>query len=345
LQSFAYTYDAAGNRVSATSGAGTESYTVDALGRLTSVTYPGGVTESYTYDAHGNRVTKTAGGQTTNYTYDDADQLVSEGSVGYTYDAAGNLTGRGTDTFTWDWANRLTAASVGGTTTSYAYDGDDVRVQKTQGMATTTYLWDRESGLPLLVDDGTSGYVHADGVLAQVSGGAPRYLLGDALGSVRGASDADGALIGSADYEVFGAVRGTSSTGSVFDFTGEQTDAESGLIHLRARQYDPRTGRFLSRDVVQPNAPGTQGYNLYAYTANNPTTFTDPSGQVPGTTLGKPTTAIILTPLFAEEAQRTWQAVGIVRMGEATVTRPGPRIAGIVPSTKGVLDGGPSTSG
>jgi hypothetical protein len=30
---------------------------------------------------------------------------------------------------------------------------------------------------------------------------------------------------------------------------------------------------------VQPNAPGTQGYNRYAYAANNPTTWTDPSGH------------------------------------------------------------------
>ncbi len=30
---------------------------------------------------------------------------------------------------------------------------------------------------------------------------------------------------------------------------------------------------------MQPNAPGTQGYNLYAYTANNPTTWVDPSGD------------------------------------------------------------------
>lgn len=39
------------------------------------------------------------------------------------------------------------------------------------------------------------------------------------------------------------------------------------------------TGRFLSADPVQPNAPGTQGYNLYAYVANNPTTWVDPSGH------------------------------------------------------------------
>ena len=47
--------------------------------------------------------------------------------------------------------------------------------------------------------------------------------------------------------------------------------------------YSPGLGRFLSRDTVSPTAPGTQGYNPYAYAANNPTTWTDPSGHaVPG---------------------------------------------------------------
>jgi RHS repeat-associated protein len=70
----------------------------------------------------------------------------------------------------------------------------------------------------------------------------------------------------------------------MFGFTGEPSDA-TGLIDLRARMLDPSTGRFLSADTVSPNAPGTGGYNLYAYSANNPATWTDPSGHFvePGT--------------------------------------------------------------
>ena len=141
---------------------------------------------------------------------------------------------------------------------------------------------DRQAGLPLLVDDETNAYLHADGALAELDGsGQPTYLLDDALGSVRGLSDLGGSLTGTADYDVFGQVRASSGASSVFGFTGEQFDAETGFTFLRARYLDPRLGRFLSADSVQPNAPGTQGFNLYAYVANNPTTWVDPSGHMP----------------------------------------------------------------
>jgi RHS repeat-associated protein len=50
---------------------------------------------------------------------------------------------------------------------------------------------------------------------------------------------------------VSGDVRsGTGSQANAFTFTGEQTDASTGLECLRAGYYDAATGMFLSLDPL-----------------------------------------------------------------------------------------------
>ncbi|MFI5793433.1 polymorphic toxin-type HINT domain-containing protein [Streptomyces sp. NPDC051677] len=58
--------------------------------------------------------------------------------------------------------------------------------------------------------------------------------------------------------------------------TGDD-DAQSGLVHLGAREYDPSTGRFLSADPVLDDSDPLQA-NGYSYANNNPVTHADPSG-------------------------------------------------------------------
>ncbi len=89
-------------------------------------------------------------------------------------------------------------------------------------------------------------------------------------------------LTGATSYDAFGMVGSQTGSSLSLGYTGQLTDPSTGLIDLRARELDPTLGRFLSADTVQPNAPGTQGYNLYAYVANNPTTWVDPSGHMSG---------------------------------------------------------------
>ncbi len=307
LLSFAYTYDVAGNRTAVTTAAGTESYTLDSLSRITGVTYPNGDAVGYTYDSNGNRLTKTInGGPPTTYTYDNASELTSDGTSTYTYDANGNLVTRGTDTFSWDYANRMTGAAIGGVQATYAYDGDGVRTGKTVAGTPTSYLWDRVSqctgscgqtcggcatcggkplslagnpNVPLLVDDGQDSFLWADGLVEEIDAADDKFPLADALKSLRGLTDPAGNLTTAADYDVFGVVR-SGSPGGVFGFTGEQLDGETGFTFLRARYLDPGVGRFTQGDTIQPNAPGTQGYNPYAYVANNPTSWVDASGHV-----------------------------------------------------------------
>jgi RHS repeat-associated protein len=72
----------------------------------------------------------------------------------------------------------------------------------------------------------------------------------------------------------------TGSMNNDFRFTGEQVDPETGLIYLRARYYEPETGRFISKDPFTGFASVPSSLNRYTYVKNNPVLYTDPSGKV-----------------------------------------------------------------
>jgi RHS repeat-associated protein len=62
-----------------------------------------------------------------------------------------------------------------------------------------------------------------------------------------------GAVTDSYEYDAFGnsfTVSGT--TPNEMMYRGEQFDSDLGLYYLRARYYNPLTGRFMSRDLACP---------------------------------------------------------------------------------------------
>ena len=80
-------------------------------------------------------------------------------------------------------------------------------------------------------------------------------------------------------YDVWGSVRSSSGTNSnnpklrYCANLGHVEDDQSGLIYMRARFYEPWTGRFISQD------PAMDGLNWYAYCSNDPIRFIDESGH------------------------------------------------------------------
>ena len=277
----------------------TANYTYDNRNRLTQVCYQAspctGSTSPYikwTYDPVGNRQTQTQPSGTTNYTYDSNDRLLSAGPTSYSYDADGNQTAAGSTTFTYNAAGEMTSSTSGRTTTTYTYSGDGHRLSASTGSqtaATTQYVWDMAGGpLPqiALEEDGSGStqrsYLYGLNRIAMTTGGATYYYHYDQLGSAINLTNSSGATQWTDSYDPFGTIHSETKNANkapanYMKFDGQYLDP-TGLYHLRARQYDPTTGRFLSPDPLQPTA--TSPYTgAYVYGGNDPTLYTDPSGQ------------------------------------------------------------------
>ncbi|MBN1582957.1 MAG: PKD domain-containing protein, partial [Anaerolineae bacterium] len=311
----------------------TITYTYDPLNRLTEAEYDDGTFYEYEYDAVGNRkaVTTTAG--TVAYQYDAANRLTQVGGVSYTWDDAGNLLNDGLFTYTWDAAGRLVMAQNITHTVIYTYNGDGVRVaQNADGVETrwvqtlashcTSYNRSSNSvcGLPQVLVE-TRGiestlYVYGPSRLAQMKTDSTGWFLGDALGSVRQLVDDSGDVVLARDYDSYGQVMAESGTGeSGYGFTGEQYDAATELLFLRARYYALGTGRFLSWDPWQGSIQQPSSLHKYLYTGDNPIKLVDPSGrQECEGRPGEPCHSVLKAwPTHLYERSTCWEKVGMHR--------------------------------
>ena len=62
-------------------------------------------------------------------------------------------------------------------------------------------------------------------------------------------------------------------------YRGYYYDNESGFYYLQSRYYDPSIGRFINADSYASTGQDFLGYNMFAYCNNNPTDYSDPTGE------------------------------------------------------------------
>ncbi len=72
---------------------------------------------------------------------------------------------------------------------------------------------------------------------------------------------------------------GAPAWNTVYAYNGEQYAPQTGLIYLRARSYDPKTGTFTSKDTYAGEKTNPVSRNRYTYANNNPVSYQDPSGH------------------------------------------------------------------
>lgn len=258
----------------------------------------------YAYDnATGNRksvTSKTAAGASTTstLTYPAAGAARPHGvsavtggagAGSYGYDAAGNQTTRPSQTVTYNETGKVAKVVAGSETQTNIFDADGsllVRTSSTGGSA--LFLGDttltQATGSTVVA--GFRTYVGAEGKpVAQRSaktgtaGSTLSWLFTTLEGTVDVQTNATtGSTVAQYRDPFGGPVASTPQAwadGS--GYMNKQVAEKTKLTNVGARTYDPLLGKFLSVDpVVDTNLP--QQNTGYAYSGNNPTTYTDPSG-------------------------------------------------------------------
>ena len=143
--------------------------------------------------------------------------------------------------------------SQGKTKVSY-WEGSDIVAEQTDGGSVKRYL----RGINLIARD-TDGMVY--------------YYVLNERGDVAQMWGQSGTCKASYEYDAFGNERNQSTADeNPFRYCGEYLDLETKTYYLRARNYRPAIGRFMSEDPIRA------GLNWYTYCGNNPITFIDPLG-------------------------------------------------------------------
>ncbi|MBK9261550.1 MAG: hypothetical protein IPM54_17310 [Polyangiaceae bacterium] len=212
----------------------------------------------------------------------------------YFHDAVGNQTSRPDATVEYrafdlpkqiNWQNS--------DVTTFDYDGNRRRIRKTTGVVESIFMDDLYERVTNIQTSDVEHRYHVRSsertvavVTRSSAGKKTQFLHTDHLGSIDVVSNENGGVDERRSYDPFGARRnpewgkppGTLTAGTTFGFTGHLGDEELGLVYMRGRVYDPNLGRFLTADPFIANPLSGQNWNRYAYVANNPLKYTDPSG-------------------------------------------------------------------
>ena len=78
-------------------------------------------------------------------------------------------------------------------------------------------------------------------------------------------------VIDTYEYDAFGnKINHTGTTPNNYLYRAEQYDPDLGLYYLRARYYNPGTGRFLSRDPEDGTITNSATLHKYVYADGDP---------------------------------------------------------------------------
>ncbi len=203
-----------------------------------------------------------------------------------------------TTTYAYNLQGRLQTVTGGSSTSTYTYSDSGIRVTQaeTAGGVTTTTLYvvdannptgyaqvleeKASTGTPTAATPPSRTYTLGHDVVAQIDAASPtRTLLKDGHGSTRQLVDETGQVIGEVyAYRAYGEALGydPATAETPIQYAGQWFQASVGMQYLRARWYDPVTGRFNRFDPYVTQDP--LSLHKYLYGNANPVMNVDPTG-------------------------------------------------------------------
>ena len=237
-----------------TYGTLTDAYTYNTLDQLSEYTGYDGYRQKYTYDANGMRLSKETYGNSNRSTLEE---LLRGDIAGLpVVIRPGMQEDNSTDEYEWvteEYLYDITQeyyqviaktekTANGEKTTAYAYGLE--RIAAYEPNQRTTYVYDGRGSVAKTISTLKVGETQEQNFL----------------------------------YTAFGEQMSMQKV-SGFGYNAEAYDAATGMINLRARQYEPAMGRFEQKDVKRGNAIDSLSLNRYGYCINNAMMFIDPMGE------------------------------------------------------------------
>ncbi|MGR3971751.1 toxin TcdB middle/N-terminal domain-containing protein [Shewanella sp. 1180_01] len=225
----------------------------------------------------------------------------------FEYDANGNIKSDGNRTFTYNAFDKASRIQAGTQYTEYRYnheravlsrtdyrqEGSDWKTFKTDYVGTIYQQERRFKGNVGAANLENTRHKYIIGNIMVVrnqntklgSSEEVQYQHADHQGSILTVTNKDGGVLEQYFYTVFGKpikLSGSSIVQAMIPmergYTGHEMLPNLDIIQMGGRLYDPSLARFMQADPFIQAPNNLQSYNRYSYVANNPLTYTDPSG-------------------------------------------------------------------